>query len=101
VLYVLSDTDSRPIWGNYLPVCRQRRSEHTPGSKRQREHVVKRAIVKQRRELADGRRLVNVVCPVCDHRHWMAKADTGCCPRKPGRFAIAGGGAKCPTLTSS
>ena len=52
---------------------------------------MKRAVVKQRRQLADGRRLVNVVCPACDGRHWMAQADTGCCPRKPGRFAIAGG----------
>ena len=52
---------------------------------------MKRAIVKQRRTLGDGRRFVNVACPVCDHRHWMPTADTGCCPRKPGSFAIAGG----------
>jgi hypothetical protein len=51
---------------------------------------VKHAIVKQRRTLGDGRRLVNVLCPICDGRHWMPAEDTAQCPRKPGRFAIAG-----------
>jgi hypothetical protein len=32
------------------------------------------AIVKQRRQLADGRRLVNVVCPACEGRHWLPAA---------------------------
>jgi hypothetical protein len=49
-----------------------------------------RAIVKQRRTLGDGRPFVNIVCPVCDHRHWLpATDDTGQCPRKPGSFTIA------------
>jgi hypothetical protein len=51
---------------------------------------MKHAIVTQRRTLGDGRRLVNVLCPVCDGRHWMPAADTAQCPSKPGRFAIAG-----------
>lgn len=37
-----------------------------------------RAIIRRRRTLADGRRLVNVVCPVCDGRHWIS-ADAGGC----------------------
>jgi hypothetical protein len=49
---------------------------------------VKRAIVKQRRTLGDGRRLVNVFCPVCDGRHWMPVSESAQCPRKPGSFAI-------------
>jgi hypothetical protein len=53
---------------------------------------MKRAIIKHRRQLAYGRRLVNIVCPVCDHRHWMPDTDTGRCPRKPGIFAIASEG---------
>lgn len=48
-----------------------------------------RAAVRARRTLADGRRLVNIVCPVCDGRHWLPAADTvGRCPRKPGSFTI-------------
>ena len=50
---------------------------------------MKSAIVRQRRTLGDGRRFVNVVCPVCDRRHWLPATDTGRCPRKPGRFTIA------------
>jgi hypothetical protein len=50
---------------------------------------VKRAVIKQRRTLGDGRRLVTIVCPVCDGRHWLPTADTGRCPRKPGIFTIA------------
>ena len=50
---------------------------------------MKSGIVRQRRTLGDGRRFVNVVCPVCDRRHWLPATDTGRCPRKPGRFTIA------------
>ncbi|EUA04655.1 hypothetical protein I547_3083 [Mycobacterium kansasii 824] len=47
------------------------------------------ATIRQRRTLADGRRLINVVCPVCDGRHWIPTADTvGRCPRKPGSFVV-------------
>ena len=49
---------------------------------------MKRAIIRQRRTLADGRRLVCIVCPICDHRHWTPDADTGTCPRRPGPFTI-------------
>jgi len=50
---------------------------------------VKRAVVRQRRTLGDGRRLVQIVCPICGGRHWIpASTDTGDCPRRPGRFAI-------------
>jgi hypothetical protein len=50
---------------------------------------MKHAVVRQRRGTADGRQFVNVVCPVCDHRHWLQAAETGSCPRKPGIFTIA------------
>ena len=46
------------------------------------------AQIRQRRTLADGRRLVNVVCPVCDRRHWLPASGVGKCPRRPGRFTI-------------
>jgi hypothetical protein len=49
---------------------------------------MKPALVKQRRRLADGTRLVNVVCPSCDGRHWLADDHTGECPRTPGTFTI-------------
>lgn len=50
---------------------------------------MKRAIVRQRRRLAEGRHLLQVVCPVCDGRHWLPAADTiAACPRRPGTFAI-------------
>jgi hypothetical protein len=49
---------------------------------------VKAAIVKQRRQLADGHRLVNVVCPACDGRHWLPDNGTGQCPRRPATFTI-------------
>lgn len=50
---------------------------------------MKRAVIRGRRVLADGRRLVNVCCPHCDGRHWVA-ADTAIhdCPRRPGAFTI-------------
>jgi hypothetical protein len=51
--------------------------------------TVKRAKVCQRRRLADGRIMVNVVCPVCDHRHWLPVTATGECPRRSGRFTIS------------
>jgi hypothetical protein len=50
---------------------------------------VKRASVRQRRTLQDGHRVINVVCPICDHRHWLPDAVTGRCPRRPGAFTIA------------
>ena len=51
---------------------------------------MKRAKVMQRRTLADGKVMVNVVCPVCNHRHWLPLSASGQCPRRPGRFTIAG-----------
>jgi hypothetical protein len=53
--------------------------------------VVKRAVVRQRRTLGDGRRLVNVVCPFCEGRHWLPASATGSCPRRstPAAFTIA------------
>jgi hypothetical protein len=37
------------------------------------------------RQLADGRRLVQVVRPVCDRRHWTTASNAVHeCPRKPG-----------------
>ena len=51
---------------------------------------MKRAVIRQRRTLADGRRLVQVVCPVCDGRHWVpADSTTSDCPRRPGTFTLA------------
>ena len=53
---------------------------------------MKTAIVKARRQLADGRRLVNVVCPLCDGCHWLpATTETASCPRRPGGFALPKG----------
>lgn len=50
---------------------------------------MKRATIRQRRTLADGRRLVQVVCPVCDGRHWVpADLSTSDCPRRPGAFTL-------------
>jgi hypothetical protein len=49
---------------------------------------MKRAKVCQRRTLADGKLMVNVVCPVCEHRHWLPLSASGECPRRPGRFTI-------------
>ena len=46
-------------------------------------------MVRQRRTLADGTRFVNIVCPVCDRRHWLPAASTGHCPRRHNDFAIA------------
>jgi hypothetical protein len=43
---------------------------------------VKRAVIRARRRLADGRRLIQVVCPHCEHRHWLAESATGFCPRR-------------------
>lgn len=56
---------------------------------------MKRAQVQQRRTLGDGRRLVNMVCPHCDGRHWMAARPMGQCPRRGGAFQIVGAAAKC------
>lgn len=51
---------------------------------------MKRATVRQRRTLADGRRLLQIVCPICDGRHWVpADTTTSDCPRRPGTFTLA------------
>jgi hypothetical protein len=50
---------------------------------------MKTATVRARRRLADGRKLIQVVCPVCSHRHWMQEAATGWCSRRNSTFAIA------------
>jgi hypothetical protein len=47
-------------------------------------------IVRGRRQLADGRRLVLVVCPLCDGRHWLREGAMGSCVRRNGSFHIAG-----------
>jgi hypothetical protein len=52
---------------------------------------VKRAMVRQRRTLADGRRLVSVACPWCSVRHWTRAGSTGTCPRLGRVFVIIGG----------
>ncbi|WP_170981215.1 hypothetical protein [Mycolicibacterium sp. CR10] len=50
---------------------------------------MKRAVVRQRRTLADGRKFVCIVCPVCEHRHWLpADTNTSECPRRPGTFTL-------------
>lgn len=49
---------------------------------------MKRAKVIARRQLADGRRLLQIACPVCSHRHWLPATATGRCPRKPGTFTV-------------
>ncbi len=50
---------------------------------------MKRAVIRQRRTLADGRRLVQVACPICGVRHWLpADTTTHQCPRRPGVFAL-------------
>jgi hypothetical protein len=46
------------------------------------------AVIRGRRRLADGRRLVNVVCPRCEHRHWLPDTATGYCPRRHTAFTI-------------
>lgn len=49
---------------------------------------VKRAKVVHRRTLADGKIVVRIVCPVCDHRHWLPASKVGHCPRRCGKFTI-------------
>lgn len=50
---------------------------------------MKRATIRARRRLADGRRLINVVCPICGGRHWLPDTDPiAACPRRPGEFTI-------------
>lgn len=45
----------------------------------------KTARVLAARRLADGRRLVQIVCPACDGRHWTPASDAvQQCPRKRG-----------------
>lgn len=51
---------------------------------------MKRAVIRQRRTLSDGRKFICVVCPICEHRHWVPAAnDTSNCPRRPGTFQIS------------
>jgi cytidylate kinase len=50
--------------------------------------TMKRATIRGSRVLADGRRYVNVVCPLCDRRHWLPADGTGRCPRRHGCFTI-------------
>jgi len=49
---------------------------------------MKPARIRQRRTLADGRKLINIECPLCDRQHWMREASVGDCPRRPGSFTI-------------
>jgi hypothetical protein len=49
---------------------------------------VKRAVIRARRRLADGRRFVSVACPHCEHRHWLPEAATGFCVRRNATFNI-------------
>ncbi|MCV7285355.1 hypothetical protein H7J87_08440 [Mycolicibacterium wolinskyi] len=54
---------------------------------------LKTAPVRRTRRLADGRRLVHIVCPVCDGRHWLPdRRGEVLCPRLPQRapFQIDG-----------
>jgi hypothetical protein len=50
---------------------------------------MKAAAVRGRRRLADGRKLIQVVCPHCEHRHWLPEATTGFCTRRNSTFTIA------------
>jgi hypothetical protein len=49
---------------------------------------MKIAQIRQRRTLADGTRMVNIVCPFCEHHHWIRDGVSATCLRKPGRFSI-------------
>ena len=48
----------------------------------------KATVIRARRTLADGRRLLQVVCPLCEHRHWLPETSTGVCPRRRTAFTI-------------
>lgn len=53
---------------------------------------MKRAPIRQRRTLRDGRRMVSVCCPSCSGRHWYPVTDQPVtCPRKTTKapFTIA------------
>lgn len=50
---------------------------------------MKGAAIKARRRLADGRRLIQVVCPLCEHRHWLPEQAVGWCSRRAATFTIA------------
>jgi hypothetical protein len=50
---------------------------------------MKAATVRARRRLADGRKLIQVVCPLCSHRHWTQEAATGFCSRRNSTFTVA------------
>lgn len=56
---------------------------------------MKTATVKQRRTAPDGRRMVNVNCPACGHRHWLPETvDPVRCPLKLGKPAFVIGGCR-------
>jgi hypothetical protein len=50
---------------------------------------MKAATVRARRRLADGRRLIQIVCPHCEHRHWLPESPNGWCSRRNSAFTIA------------
>ena len=50
---------------------------------------MKAAVIRARRRLADGRRMLQVVCPLCEHRHWMPEAPVGFGGRRQAGFPIA------------
>lgn len=50
---------------------------------------MKAAKVIARRRTPSGDIAIQIVCPVCDRRHWLPMADEGQCPRRFGRFAIS------------
>lgn len=52
---------------------------------------MKRAAIRARRTLADGRRLIQVVCPYCQHRHWQPDAVTGYWGRSNANFSVLRG----------
>jgi hypothetical protein len=61
---------------------------------------VKRATVRGRRTDPTGRRLVNVVCPVCDGRHWLPADPSGQCPRPARRLPDRRGPKECSAVTA-
>lgn len=86
-VYVVEDIGPRRRKGALLAVPYRRHLNHGP-------FFTVHSFASHR---AAGRRLVNVVCPVCDHRHWLPDAATGRCSRQPGGFTIATGQTDAPT----
>jgi hypothetical protein len=50
---------------------------------------MKAARVRGRRTGPDGRRLVNVICPKCNHCHWFPEGEPGWCAIRNTAFTIA------------